>query len=313
MTVGAPASGFDYLPAAEGFLDPLRTDAERPDLARAVVIPFGLEASVSYGGGTAAGPAAILAASQQLEIFDEELWREASQDYGIATLRPEPVRMPVEAALQQLEGIVARVLAASRFPLVLGGEHSLTAGAIRPFAAQYPDLAVLQIDAHADLRNGYLGEHYSHAAAMRRVLDHPNVSLVSVGIRAISRGEADFYTANHDRVRIHWGKDQARWDVEDIVAPLRGRPVYVTFDVDGLDSASMPATGTPVPGGLSYSQALAILRRTAEVSTIIGADVVELAPNPGLHHCDYTAAALAYKIMSYALTGTRPNAGPPGA
>ena len=307
--MGAPASGFDYLPAAEGFLDPLRTDAERPDAARAVVIPFGLEASVSYGGGTAAGPAAILAASQQLEIFDEELWREASLDYGIATLRPPAVQMPVTAALQQLGGIVGRVLAASRFPLVLGGEHSLTAGAIRPFAAKYPDLAVLQIDAHADLRDGYLGEHYSHAAAMRRVLDHPNVSLVSVGIRAISQVEADFYAANRDRVRIYWGKDQAHWDIEEIVAPLRGRPVYVTFDIDGLDSAIMPATGTPVPGGLSYLHALAILRRAAEVATIVGGDVVELAPLPGLHACDYTAAALAYKIMSYALSGTRPKDG----
>lgn len=304
MTV--PQTGFDYLPTAEGFLDPLRTDAERPDLARAVVIPFGLEASVSYGGGTAAGPAAILAASQQLEIFDEELWREASHDYGIATLRAEPVRSPVPAALEQLEGIVGRVLAASRFPLVLGGEHSLTAGAIRPFATKYPDLVVLQFDAHADLRDGYLGEHYSHAAAMRRVLDHPNVSLVSVGIRAFSQSEADFYAKAHDRVRIHWGKDQARWDIAEIVAPLRGKPVYVTFDVDGLDSAIMPATGTPVPGGLSYLQALAILRRAAEVSTIVGADVVELAPIPSLHHCDYTAAALAYKIMSYALSGTQP-------
>ncbi len=305
--MGAPQTGFDYLPAADGFLDPLRTDAERPDLARAIVIPFGLEASVSYGGGTAAGPAAILAASQQLEIFDEELWREAAQDYGIATLRPQPVQAPVEAALGQLEAIVGEVLAASRFPLVLGGEHSLTAGAIRPFAAKYPDLAVLQIDAHADLRDGYLGEHYSHAAAMRRVLDHPNVSLVSVGIRAISKAEADFYAANRNRVQIHWGKDQARWDIEEIVAPLRGRPVYVTFDIDGLDSAVMPATGTPVPAGLSYLQALAILRRTAEVSTIVGGDVVELAPIPGLHHCDYTAAALAYKMLSYALSGTRPN------
>jgi agmatinase len=312
MTV-TPDKGFDYLPAAEGFLDPLRTDAERPDQARAVVIPFGLEASVSYGSGTAAGPAAILAASQQLEVFDEELWREASQDYGIATLRPEPVQMPVAAALKQLEDTVGRVLAASRLPLVLGGEHSLTAGAIRPFAAKYPDLVVLQFDAHADLRDGYLGEPYSHAAAMRRVLDHPNVSLVSVGIRAFSRTEADFYAKAHDRVRIHWGKDQAQWDIEEIVAPLRGKPVYVTFDVDGLDSAIMPATGTPVPGGLSYLQALAILRRAAEVSTIVGADVVELAPIPRLHHCDYTAAALAYKIMSYALSGTRPRDGQGGS
>lgn len=309
MIVPAPEKGFNYLPAADGFLDQLRTDAARPDLARAVVIPFGLEVSVSYGGGTAAGPAAILAASQQLEIFDEELWREASQDYGIATLRPQPVDMPVEAALKQLEGIVGRVLAASRFPLVLGGEHSLTAGAIRPFAAKYPDLVVLQFDAHADLRDGYLGERYSHAAAMRRVLDYPDVSLVSVGIRAFSRTEADFFSANRDRVRIHWGRDQGQWDIDDIVAPLRGKPVYVTFDVDGLDSAVMPATGTPVPGGLTYLQALAILRGAAEVSTIVGADVVELAPISGLHHCDYTAAALAYKIMSYALSGTGPRPG----
>jgi agmatinase len=297
---------FEYLPPEEAFLDPLRADAAAPEKARAVVIPFALEASVSYGGGTAAGPAAILAASHQLELFDEELWREPCNDYGIATLRPPTVQMPVTAALTQLEGIVGAVLGEGRFPLVLGGEHSLTAGAIRPFVAKYPDLVVLQVDAHADLRDGYLGEHYSHAAAMRRVLDHPGVSLVSVGIRAVSKAEADFYTANCDRIQIHWAKDQARWDIEEIVKPLRGRPVYISFDIDGLDSAIIPATGTPVPGGLSYLNALSILRRAAEVGTIVGADLVELAPLPGLHACDYTAAALGYKIMSYALSGTSP-------
>ncbi len=120
---------------------------------------------------------------------------------------------------------------------------------------------MLQLDAHADLRDGYLGERYSHAAAMRRVLDHAGVSLVSVGIRAISKGEVDFAEANRDRITIHWARDRARWDVEEIVAPLKGRPVYVTFDIDALDSSVMPATGTPTPGGLSFDQALAILRR----------------------------------------------------
>jgi len=296
----------DYLPATEGFHDPLRADAGHPERARAVVIPFGLEASVSYGSGTAAGPSAILAASHQLELYDEELRREACLDYGIAAIREPQIATPLEAALGQLSGIVEQVLEEGRFPLVLGGEHSLTAGAINPFAAGYKDLVVLQFDAHADLRDGYLGEKFSHAAAMRRVLDHAHVELVSVGIRAISKQEADFADAHADRVHIYWGKDQARWDVESIAAHLRGRPIYVTFDIDGLDGAVMPATGTPTPGGLSYLQALAILKRAADVGTIVGADVVELAPIPGFHVYDYTAAALACKIMNYALSGTGP-------
>jgi agmatinase len=298
----------EYLSGEESFLDPLRQDAGRPDSARAVVIPFGLEASVSYGVGTARGPASILAASHQLELYDDELMREPYLDYGIAALRQAAIAQPVAAALAQLADLVGTVLDAGRFPLVLGGEHSLTAGAIRPFAARYSDLAVLQFDAHADLRDGYLGEHYSHASAMRRVLDHSHVSLVSAGVRAVCSEEVAFYDANRQRIRMHWAKDMARWDVEDIVAPLRGRPVYVTFDVDAFDPGIMPATGTPVPGGLSYAQALAILRRTAQVATIVGGDLVELAPLAGLHACDYTAAAFVYKLMSYALSGTSPRA-----
>lgn len=301
-----PRHPLDYLPAAESFHDPLRADAGHPDRARAVVIPFGLEASVSYGSGTGAGPSAILAASNQLELYDEELRREACLDYGIAAIREPVIAEPLEAALEQLSGLVEQVLEEGRFPLVLGGEHSLTAGAIRPFAAKYKDLVVLQFDAHADLRDGYLGEKYSHAAAMRRVLDHPHVELVSVGIRAISKEEADFADAHPDRIHIYWGKDQVRWDIEAIAAHLRGRPIYVSFDIDGLDGAVMPATGTPTPGGLSYLQALAILKRAAEVGTIVGADVVELAPIPDFHVYDYTAAALAYKILNYALSGTGP-------
>ena len=238
----------EYLPAAESFLDPVRADAHDPGAARAVVIPFGLEASVSYGDGTAAGPGAILEASQQLELYDEELGKEPYLDWGVASLREPMIAQPIEAALAQIEGIVEAVVERDKFPLVLGGEHSLTAGAIRPLAARHADLVVLQLDAHADLRDGYLGERFSHAAAMRRVLDHPGVSLVSLGIRAVSKEEADFYAANRDRITIHWAKDQAHWDINKIAAPLRGRPVYVTFDIDALDSALMPATGTPTPG-----------------------------------------------------------------
>lgn len=300
-----PAAKLDYLPGSESFLDSLREDADRPADARAVVIPFGLEASVSYGGGTAGGPQAILAASQQLELFDEELWREPYKDYGIAALREPAIAREQAAAMNQIEALVEAVVQAGKFPFVLGGEHSLTAGAIRPFARRHDDLVVLQFDAHWDLRDGYLGEHYSHAAAMRRVLDHRKITLVSVGIRAFSTPEAQFYEANRDRLHVFFGKDQARWDIEAIVAPLRGRPVYITFDIDALEPHMMPATGTPVPGGLQYLHALEILRRAIEAAgSIVGMDLVEFAPIEGFHAYDFTAAQLAAKMLNYAMSGT---------
>ncbi len=299
-----PAAKLDYLPGADSYLDPLRLDADRPQDARAVVIPFGLEASVSYGSGTARGPAAIMAASQQLELFDEELWREPYLDYGIAAIAEPKIADTVPKALDQLEGIVEAVLDAGKVPFTIGGEHSLTAGAIRPFARRHKDLVVLQFDAHADLRDGYLGEHYSHAAAMRRVLDFEHISMVQVGIRAISSGEVEFLEKNRHRLQIHWGKDQARWDIDEIVRPLRGKPVYITFDIDGLDGAVMPATGTPTPGGMQYLQALSILRRACEVGNVVGMDLVELAPIEGFHAYDFLAAQLSYKMLNYALSGT---------
>jgi agmatinase len=204
-----------------------------------------------------------------------------------------------------LEGIVERVLAAGRFPFVLGGEHSLTAGAIRPFVRRHPELVVLQLDAHADLRDGYQGERYSHAAAMRRVLDHPGVTLVQAGIRALSLAEAEFYAANRHRIHMHLAADQARWDSEAMLAPLAGRPVYITVDIDALDGSIMPATGTPTPGGMTYPQVLAIIRRAAELGRVVGMDLVELAPIPGLHAYDFLAAQLAARMLNYALSGTR--------
>ena len=296
----------DYLPGSESFLDPDRRDADRPQAAKAVVIPYGLEASVSYGSGTAAGPAAILAASHQLELYDEELRRDAYLDYGIAAVRQPQIPRETPAALDQLAGIVETVLAADRLPFVLGGEHALTAGAIRPFAKRYPDLVVLQFDALADLRDGYLGAHYSHAAAMRRVLDHPGVSLVQVGIRAFSKAEAEFYEANRHRIDMHLSVDQQRWNIEAILAPLKNRPVYITVDIDALDGSVMPATGTPTPGGMSYLQLLAFLRRASEIGRVVGMDLVELAPIPGFHAYDFLAAQLAAKMLNYALSGTTP-------
>jgi agmatinase len=293
----------EYLSAAESFLDPVRADADQPASARAVIVPFGLEASVSYGTGTAAGPAAILKASQQLELYDDELGREAYLDYGVAALREPAIAMPIAAALEQVQGLVEAVVAAGKFPLVLGGEHSLTAGAIRPLLARHADLVVLQFDAHADLRDGYLGEPYSHAAAMRRVLDHAGVSLIQVGLRSVAAAEAAYMAQHRDRISVYWAKDQAAWDIDGLVRQLGGRPLYVSFDIDALDAAVMPATGTPTPGGLGYWQALALLRRACAAGRVVGADLVEFAPIASLHAYDYTAAALAYKLLNYALCG----------
>ncbi|MEK9725003.1 MAG: agmatinase [Rhodospirillaceae bacterium] len=296
-----------FLPSEDGFLG-LPDDGAYPSPAdaRAVIVPFGLEATVSYGAGTAKGPDAILNASHQVELFDEEFWCEPVADYGVATIAPIVPADPVAAALDQLETAVAGVLQAGKLPLVLGGEHSLTAGAIRPFVAEYPDLAILHFDAHADLRDGYEGEPFSHAAALRRCLDQGDMPLVSLGIRNISAGEIPFLKANRDRIHIHWAKDRADWGVDEIVAPLAGRPVYLTFDLDGFDASLMAATGTPEPGGLFWDDAMRVIRAAAKVSRIVGADVVELAPRDNLHACDFLAAKLAYKILSYALAS--PNA-----
>lgn len=290
-----------YLPPEKAFLDPDREGATKPAAARAVVIPFGLEQSVTFQGGTALGPEAILRASKEVELFDEELWSEPVHDYEVATLAPVAISNSLEGALDQIAALVDAALAQNKFPLVLGGEHSLTAGAIRPFVDRYPDLVVLQFDAHTDMRDGYLGQAFSHAATMRRVLDFETVSLVGVGLRNISAEEVPFLEGNRDRVTLHWARDAKTWVLEDIVAPLVGKPIYISFDVDCFDSSLMPATGTPEPGGLFWNDAIDVLKAAAGAGTIVGADIVELAPRPGLHACDFLAAKLGYKLLSYAL------------
>ena len=277
-----------------------------PDAPLVRVLPFGLEATVSYGAGTAGGPRAIIKAAPQVELFDEELWCEPITRFRVEVAGEPDIASRAEAALDQLDGLVDDALADGAFPLVLGGEHAITPGAIRPLVRRHPNLALLHFDAHADLRDGYDGEVFSHAAAIRRCLDQPGherVSVVSLGIRNISRGEVPYYEANRDRIAIHWAKDRAAWDMAAILAPLRGRPVWVTVDVDGFDGSVMPATGTPEPGGLFWDDVTRVLRAAAGVSDWVGADINELAPRPELHACDFLCAKLAYKILGYRFAG----------
>jgi len=199
-----------YLSNKKGFLgiDNINNGKEN-----VVVIPFGLEKTVSYGGGTSKGPKEIIKASHQVELFDEELNKEPHKRIGIKTLNFFPIKKNMLDALKQIEHINKILLDKKKFPLVLGGEHSLTSGAIRPFIKKFGKICLLHFDAHADLRNSYNGNKFSHASAIRRCLDNPNVSLVSFGIRNISSSEISFLSNNKKRINIFWAKDKSKWNL----------------------------------------------------------------------------------------------------
>ncbi len=285
--------------ASEGFLGLSSKELTSFEDCDVLLIPFGLENSVTYQGGTKNGPQAILKASQELERFDEEFWCEIYQKIGILTLKEPQISNNLESALNQLEKIVDEALKYNKFPFILGGEHSITPGAIRPFTKRYDEITLLHFDAHADLRDGYLGQKYSHAAAIRRCLDYQNVSVVSFGIRNISQEEIPFLEQNPDRIKIFWAKDKKNWDLSQAERLLKGKNVYLTFDVDGFDSSLMPATGTPEPGGLFWQETMDIISYYSQICNIIGADVNELSPIKGMHACDFTASKLVYKIIGY--------------
>ena len=266
---------------------------------RAIVIPFGLEKTVSYGGGTKNGPKEIIKASHQVELYDEEFNCEPFQKIGIRTIKPFKISKNIKIALEQISKLNEKILNKNLFPLTLGGEHSITPGCIRPFIKKYNKICILHFDAHADLRNSYNNEKYSHASAIRRCLDNKNVSLISFGIRNISKEEIPYLKKNSKRINIFWAKDKKKWDLKKFKKLISKKNVYLTFDVDGFDSSLMPATGTPEPGGLFWDEALEIIKIAAKNSNIVGADINELAPIKGFNSYNFLVAKLAYKILSY--------------
>ena len=285
-----------YLSNKKGFLG---IDNKSNNKGNVVVIPFGLEKTVSYGGGTSKGPKEIIKASHQVELFDEDLNKEPYKNIGIKTLEPFPIKKNIIDALKQIENINKFFLKRKKFPLILGGEHSLTPGAIRPFIKKFGKICLLHFDAHADLRNSYNGNKFSHASAIRRCLDNPAVSIVSFGIRNISLNEVSFLKKNKRRIKIFWAKDKLKWNLNKFKKNIRNKKVYITFDVDGLDSSIMPATGTPEPGGLFWDETIKIIKIAAQSSDIVGADINELAPIKGFNSYNFLAAKLVYKIISY--------------
>jgi len=286
----------EFLKNKDGFLG---IDNKTKFKEKVVVVPFGLEKTVSYGGGTKNGPKEIIKASHQVELYDEELNYEPHKKIGIKTLKPFKIDKNINKALRKISLINENILNKKKFPLVFGGEHSITPGCIIPFTKKFKNICLLHFDAHADLRESYLGEKYSHASAIRRCLDYKNVSLISFGIRNISEGEIPFLKKNSKRINIFWAKDKKKWNLNTFKKMIKNKTVYLTFDVDGFDSSIMPATGTPEPGGLFWNESLDIIKIAAQNSNIVGADINELSPIKGFNSYNFLVAKLAYKILAY--------------
>jgi len=267
--------------------------------SRVVILPVPYGGTVTYGAGTERGPEAIRAASQQVELFDEETRREAYRA-GIHSAPPVPcARARPETVVARVAERVERYLADGKFVVTLGGEHSISAGATGPYARRFPGLTIVHFDAHSDLRESYQGTGNNHACAGARMREHAR--LLQIGIRSqcleereiIERGEVDTLFA----YQMH-GTDWA----PGVLARLEpGTPVYVTIDLDYFDPSIMPATGTPEPGGGEWYPTLRFLRMLSEKTRIVGFDLMELAPIRGLHAPDFLAARLAYKLLGYSL------------
>lgn len=271
--------------------------------ARFAVLPIPYEATTSFGVGTRDGPRAIITASQQVELYDEELGRDVSR-VGVATLAPlETDARGPEYMVRRIERAARPIVRDGKFLIGLGGEHSITSGLVRAVRTRFKRLSVLQIDAHADLRDSYQGTPYSHACVMRRVHDL-SVPAVAVGIRNYSAEEARFIKqAGKLIVSPRTVRESPRW-IEQVVAGLTDE-VYVTIDIDGFDPAYAPGTGTPEPGGLDWYQVTSLLAEAARRRRIVAADLVEVRPLPPAHVTEFLAAKLIYRLVGLVTTARR--------
>ncbi len=273
-----------------------------------VVLPIPYEATTTYRQGTAAGPEAILQASQQVEFYDEWLEDEA-RAYGVRTMNPLRFAGPPQELAVELKQAVGQILDAEKFPLLLGGEHSLSLGPIQAAVERHPDLVVLHLDAHPDLRDQYEGTAYGHGCVMRRVLE-TGCQLYSFGLRAISPEERDFYAAKPEN--LHWLTARqllplsAEEKVAAIVRGLPAGPLWLSWDCDGLDPALVPSTGTPEPGGMDWYTVSELLRQLdGQKRWLVGAELLELMPQSQHHASDFACARLAHRMLLAGLRSRR--------
>lgn len=289
---------YSYRPP-ENFLG-LPPEDSRFEDAQVVILPIPYEGTVSYGRGAGAGPAAILRASTQVELYDREFGSEVVFNYGIHTMPMlDPDLSGPQATVNAIEAAVADLAATGRLVVGLGGEHTISVGFARGLRRALGDFVLVQIDAHADLRDTYEGTPYSHACIARRINEFAPV--IQFGIRSISQEEANYIADNGNRLTVYFADDihaSGSAHLTALAEALLGKRVYLTVDVDGLDPAILPATGTPEPDGLSWRQTLDIIRTITANAEVIGVDVVELAPIAGSHASDFIAARLVYKIIN---------------
>lgn len=278
------------------------------DTAEIVVWPVAYEGTVSYGAGTEAGAMAIIDASRNMELYEEETDAEVYK-LGIHTLPEFTPRSTPAEMMGDLYGETKRLLDLDKFVCMLGGEHSVSAPVIRAHAEKYENISVLQIDAHADLRDSYDGTEHSHASIMARVVKDLKIPAVQVGIRSISSEEA-LSLKNGLPTKIFWARDivgHTDW-IDDAVNSLTDN-VYLTIDIDGLDPSIVPTTGTPEPGGLGWYETLALIRKLAENKRVIGMDLVEYSYVPGQDSVAFLCAKLVYKSLAYFFNERTPKVG----
>jgi agmatinase len=268
------------------------------DSSKAVVLPIPYEATVSYGAGTRGGPGAIIMASRQVETYDAEFDAEPCT-LGIATLGElEQVSNGPDQMMDSIEEAASQIIGDNKFLLTLGGEHSITSPLVKAHKARYPKLSVIQFDAHTDLRPEYQGTKHSHACAMSRVWEI--CDFISIGVRSFCGSENE--KRAHKEGRLASAREiHSDPELFSKLLSMLGPDIYITFDLDGFDPSVMPAVGTPEPGGLLWDETLGMIKMAARTKNIVGADIVELAPIPGITYPDFAAARLAYKMISYAL------------
>jgi len=284
-------NNFSY-PTSESFNFGGMTNQDYPK-AKVVILPVPYESTTYYRSGTKNGPQAIIDASRHMELYDINL-KKSIKETDIFTLEAlEPSKnLPKETVLR-IKDVIERILEDKKIPVMLGGEHSITTGAVSAFKEKGFDFSVLQIDAHSDLRDEFQDTKYHHGCVMRRVRNL-NSSVVQVGIRSVSPEEAEYIESKKIN-NIFYYPDLP---IDKIISTLKEN-VYLTFDLDALDPSIMPAIGTPEPGGLAWYEAINLIEKVGQERKIIGADVVELSPIPGMIAPDFLAAKLVYKIISY--------------
>jgi agmatinase len=264
--------------------------------SRVVILPIPYEKTTTYVQGTKNAPAAILKASTNLELYDEELQIETFR-IGIHTFPPMKIEnFEPSKVIQEIEARVATILIDGKFPVIIGGEHTVTIGAVRAIHHRYPSLKVLQLDAHADLREDYMGDPFNHACTMARVREICPV--IQVGIRSISLEEIMLVRAKGWKIFFfHEMEKRGNW-VNEVMENLEG-PIYITIDMDFFNPSEVPAVGTPEPGGMGWSEATKFLREVIEKRNVIGFDLVELCPQRDSIRSEFFAAKLIYRLIGY--------------